>query len=152
MRGGGEVRGGEAFDLLQALNTGHAGSLSTIHANGAEQALARLASCVVQSGVDLPYAAVRRQIADAVNFVLHLTRWRGARLVSDLVRIQGYEAATDRYVVAPLLTRHGGDRWAEPDGSGGEGDRTDERAGAGAEERTARRKDDAEPFPPPGRP
>jgi hypothetical protein len=50
---------GEAFDLLQALNTGHAGSLSTIHANSAEQALARLASCVVQSGVELPYQAVR---------------------------------------------------------------------------------------------
>jgi len=62
----GEVRGGEAFDLLQALNTGHAGSLSTIHANSAEQALARLASCVVQSGVELPYQAVRYQIADTI--------------------------------------------------------------------------------------
>src|SRR5207247_116628 len=55
----GEVRGGEAFDLLQALNTGHSGTMSTIHANSAEQALSRFASCVLQSGVDLPYAAVR---------------------------------------------------------------------------------------------
>ncbi len=55
----GEVRGGEAFDLLQELNTGHAGSLSTIHANSAEQALARLASCVVQSGVEPPVRSVR---------------------------------------------------------------------------------------------
>ena len=52
----GEVRGGEAFDLLQALNTGHSGTLSTIHANCAEQALARFSSCVVQSGVELPYS------------------------------------------------------------------------------------------------
>ena len=59
----GEVRGGEAFDLLQALNTGHSGQLSTIHANSAEQALARFASCVVQSGIELPYQAVRHQIA-----------------------------------------------------------------------------------------
>src|SRR5581483_9776911 len=51
----GEVRGGEAYDLLQALNTGHSGSLSTIHANSAQQALARLASCVLQSRVELPY-------------------------------------------------------------------------------------------------
>ena len=73
----GEVRGGEAFDLLQALNTGHAGTLSTIHANSAEQALARFASCVVQSGVELPYQAVRYQIADAIDLVLHLGRRRG---------------------------------------------------------------------------
>jgi len=70
----GEVRGGEAFDLLQALNRGHSGSLSTIHANSAEQALAPLASCVLQSGVDFPYQAVRHQIADAIDLVLHLGR------------------------------------------------------------------------------
>src|SRR4029079_7195123 len=86
----GEVRGGEAFDLLQALNTGHAGSLSTIHANSASQALARLASCVVQSGVELPYPAVRHQIADVVRFVLHLDRRTGTRLVRELVRVDRY--------------------------------------------------------------
>lgn len=101
----GEVRGGEAFDLLQALNTGHAGSLSTIHANAAEQALARLAACVLQSGVDLPYSAVRRQIADSVDFVLHLTRWRGVRVVDDLLRVAGYDAASDRYALHPLIGR-----------------------------------------------
>ena len=74
-----EVRGGEAFDLLQALNTGHSGTLSTIHANSAEQALARFASCVVQSGIELPYQAVRHQIADAINLVLHLGRVHGRR-------------------------------------------------------------------------
>ena len=99
----GEVRGGEAFDLLQALNTGHAGSLSTIHANSAEQALARFASCVVQSGVELPYQAVRYQIADAIDFVLHLERERGSRRVSELLRITAYDPSHDRYDVHAIL-------------------------------------------------
>jgi pilus assembly protein CpaF len=93
----GEVRGGEAFDLLQALNTGHAGTLSTIHANSAEQALARLASCVVQSGVDIPYQAVRQQIGDAIQFVLHLQRVKGSRVVTELLRVRRYDLSHDRY-------------------------------------------------------
>ncbi|MEO7888858.1 MAG: ATPase, T2SS/T4P/T4SS family [Vicinamibacterales bacterium] len=93
----GEVRGGEAFDLLQALNTGHAGTLSTIHANTADQALARFASCVVQSGVELPYQAVRHQIADAINLVLHLARRPGTRIVDELVRVDRYDVDRDRY-------------------------------------------------------
>src|SRR6478735_8585111 len=93
----GEVRGGEAFDLLQALNTGHAGTLSTIHANTADQALARFASCVVQSGVELPYQAVRYQIADAINLVLHLARRPGTRVVDELIRVERYDVERDRY-------------------------------------------------------
>jgi pilus assembly protein CpaF len=93
----GEVRGGEAFDLLQALNTGHSGTLSTIHANSAEQALARFASCVVQSGIELPYQAVRYQIADAIDLVLHLGRVAGNRVVRELIRIDRYDASRDRY-------------------------------------------------------
>jgi pilus assembly protein CpaF len=93
----GEVRGGEAFDLLQALNTGHSGTLSTIHANSAEQALARFSSCVVQSGVELPYQAVRHQIADAIDLVLHLSRIDGARRVKQLIRVGRYDAARDTY-------------------------------------------------------
>jgi pilus assembly protein CpaF len=98
----GEVRGGEAFDLLQALNTGHAGSLSTIHANSAQQALARFASCVVQSGVELPYQAVRYQIGDAINLVLHLDRRRGARVTQELLRVGRYDVTHDRYDVENL--------------------------------------------------
>lgn len=93
----GEVRGGEAYDLLQALNTGHAGTLSTIHANSAEQALARLASCVVQSTIELPYQAVRHQIACAIHLVLHLERSAGSRRVTELLRVNAYDAAHDRY-------------------------------------------------------
>ena len=98
----GDVRGGEAFDLLQALNTGHAGSLSTVHANSAEQALARLASCVVQSGVELPYQAVRFQIGDSIDLVIHLVRRRGARVVEELIRIGRYDAERDRYETSAL--------------------------------------------------
>jgi pilus assembly protein CpaF len=93
----GEVRGGEAFDLLQALNTGHSGSLSTIHANSAEQALSRFASCVVQSGIELPYQAVRHQIGDAIGVVLHLGRRGGTRVVEELIRVQQYDGRLDRY-------------------------------------------------------
>ena len=93
----GEVRGGEAFDLLQALNTGHSGSLSTIHANTAGHALGRLASCVLQGGVNLPYTAVRRLIADCVDLVVHLERRKGVRSVTEVVRVGAYEPDRDGY-------------------------------------------------------
>src|SRR5262249_43859276 len=60
----GEIRGGEAFDLLQLLNTGHSGTISTVHANSAVQALSRFTSCGLESGVDLPYRAIKTNIAD----------------------------------------------------------------------------------------
>jgi len=93
----GEVRGGEAFDLLQTLNTGHSGSLSTIHANSAELALARFASCVLQSGIDLPYPAIRRLISESIDLVIHLERRRGVRSVSELVTVVGYQSERDVY-------------------------------------------------------
>src|SRR5471032_3137050 len=101
----GEVRGGEAYDLLQALNTGHAGTLSTIHANSAQQALARLASCVLQAGVELPYVAIRQQIGDTISLVLHLDRRHGVRCASELLRIRRYAVAEDHYETDELLRR-----------------------------------------------
>jgi pilus assembly protein CpaF len=95
----GEVRGGEAFDLLQALNTGHSGTLSTIHANSAEQALTRFASCVVQSGVDLPYQAVRLGIAECLQLLVHLERRQGQRVVRQVVRVRRYDPAADKYAL-----------------------------------------------------
>lgn len=99
----GEVRGAEAFDLLQALNTGHAGTLSTIHANSADQALTRLTSCVLQSGVDLPYQAIHRQIADSISLVLQLSRRAGARVVTELIRVSSYDAIEDRYTTSRIF-------------------------------------------------
>jgi pilus assembly protein CpaF len=93
----GEVRGGEAFDLLQALNTGHSGTLSTIHANAAEQALRRFTSCVLQSGVDLPYPAIRHAMAECLQLLVHLERRRGRRVVTELVRVRGYRPISDTY-------------------------------------------------------
>ena len=80
----GEVRGAEAYDLLEALNTGHAGSLSTIHANSAAQALHRFASCTVQSGVDVPYDVLRQQIAACVHLIVHLERREGRRRIAEV--------------------------------------------------------------------
>ena len=97
----GEVRGGEAFDLLQALNTGHSGTLSTIHANSAEQALRRFASCVLQSGVDLPYPAIRHGIAEGIQHVVHLERRNGRRVLTELLRVRRYDVVTDTYDLEP---------------------------------------------------
>lgn len=93
----GEIRGGEAFDLLQLLNTGHSGTLSTIHANSAQLALSRFASCVLQSGVDLPYRAMKTNIADSLNVVVHLERRPGRRFVSEVLLINGYDPDADLF-------------------------------------------------------
>lgn len=98
----GEVRGGEAFDLLQALNTGHAGSLSTLHANSAGQALARFTTCVLQSGIDLPYRAVRSNIAEALDLLVHLERRPGQRFVRQILAVNGYDSVLDRYQTETL--------------------------------------------------
>jgi pilus assembly protein CpaF len=70
----GEVRGGEALDLLLAMNTGHDGSLATVHANGPEDALRRLETMALMGGVDVPHSAVREQVASAIHAVIHLAR------------------------------------------------------------------------------
>jgi pilus assembly protein CpaF len=93
----GEVRGAEAFDLLQALNTGHSGTLSTIHANSAKLAISRFITCVLQSGVDLPYRAIRSNIADALDLVLHVERRNRRRYVAELLRLARYDSNQDRY-------------------------------------------------------
>jgi pilus assembly protein CpaF len=93
----GEIRGQEAFDLLQLLNTGHAGTLSTIHASSARQALSRFTSCVLQSGVELPLRAIKSNIADSLDVVVHVERRPGRRLISEVIEIKSYDADTDRF-------------------------------------------------------
>lgn len=93
----GEVRGSEAFDLLQALNTGHLGSLSTIHANSAEQALTRLAHCVLTANVGLPHHSIREAIAFAINLIVHVSRTDGTRRVTEVTRVTAYDPHTDRF-------------------------------------------------------
>lgn len=101
----GEIRGAEAFDLLQLLNTGHSGTLSTVHASSAAQALSRFTSCVLQSGVELPYRAIKNNIADSLNVLVHLERRPGRRFVSEVAEISGYEPELDRYNLRPLFNR-----------------------------------------------
>lgn len=87
----GEVRGGEAVDMLQALNTGHEGSLSTAHANSARDMLSRLETMTLM-GVDLPLEAIRRQIASGVDILIHLGRMRDkSRKVLEITEVCGYE-------------------------------------------------------------
>ena len=82
----GEVRGAEAADLLQALNTGHGGSLTTVHANNARSALSRLASCAMQAGDALPWEVTCRGVVDGIHLVLHVTRREGRRFVEEALR------------------------------------------------------------------
>jgi pilus assembly protein CpaF len=99
----GEVRGGEAFDLLDALNTGHAGSISTLHANSALQALSRVASLALRADVDLPYRAIQSEIGDLIDLVVHIERHDGRRFVSEVIRVSGYDADLARYNTSLLV-------------------------------------------------
>lgn len=88
----GECRGPEAFDMLQAMNTGHEGSLTTIHANNAREATARLENMIMMAGMDLPHRAIREQIAGALDLIIQLERFRdGSRRVVTITEIQGME-------------------------------------------------------------
>ena len=109
----GEVRGGEALDLLQALNTGHDGSLSTVHANSPEDALRRLETLALMAEVALPHSAVREQVAGAVDLVVHQARnpdgSRAVRSIAEVVRVAGgagtRELLRDHRVTAPRDSR-----------------------------------------------
>lgn len=86
----GEVRGGEALDMLQAMNTGHDGSLTTAHANSARELMSRLETMVLMSGMDLPVSAIRQQIAGAVELIVHLGRLPdGSRRVLEVTEVLG---------------------------------------------------------------
>ena len=97
----GEVRGGEALDMLQAMNTGHNGSLSTAHANSARHALWRLETMAMMSDVDLPVDHVRAQVASAIDVVVHISRLRdGRRVVFQIATVDGLDASGE-----PIVSR-----------------------------------------------
>ena len=104
----GEIRGAEAFDLLQLLNTGHSGTISTLHANSALQALNRFTSCVLQSNIELPYRAIKSNIADSLNLLVHVERRPGLRFVSEVLEIAGYCTDADRYDLRRVFIREDG--------------------------------------------
>lgn len=88
----GEVRGGEVFDLLSAMNTGHAGSMTSIHANSSTEVLNRMENLFLMTGFDLPYQVVRKEMSQAINFIVHLSRNKeGSRTLNQLVEVTGME-------------------------------------------------------------
>jgi pilus assembly protein CpaF len=101
----GEVRGAEALDMLQAMNTGHDGSMSTAHANSPPDLITRLEAMVLMAEEALPISAARRQIASALDLVVHLERRSdGSRVVSEVARVQG---EGERILLTPLFVLDG---------------------------------------------
>lgn len=91
----GEARGGEALDMLQAMNTGHDGSMTTIHSNGPRDALRRIETMVLMAGMDLPLRAIREQVASSIELLVHLDRMAdGTRKVTQITEVQGMEGDT----------------------------------------------------------
>lgn len=95
----GEVRGAEAWDLLQALNTGHGGAISTIHANSAEDALMRLATCALmqEGSASVPWPALAAIVGAVTDLVIHITRWQGVRAVAEAVRVRRYDPVSRQW-------------------------------------------------------
>lgn len=110
----GEIRGGEALDLLQAMNTGHSGSMSTIHANSPLDALSRMETCAILSGANLPLTAIRMQVASAINCVVHTMRLPdGSRKIVEISEVLPLE--NGEYRLRSLM--HWETRSVAPDGS-----------------------------------
>ena len=101
----GEVRGAEAWDLLQALNTGHLGSMSTIHANNAVQALIRMAHCVMQANKGLPLQSTKEAISLAIHVVVHIARLHGRRYVTEVIAVDGFDEVKDKFVYQTWYAR-----------------------------------------------
>lgn len=100
----GEVRGAAAYDLLQAMNTGHSGTLTTLHANHARLALNRLAAMALRAEKNLDHSAVRAETADVIKYVLQIRRTDGKRYVSELLQIEGYDYRADSFLTKLLYS------------------------------------------------
>jgi pilus assembly protein CpaF len=99
----GEVRGIEARTLLDSFNTGHAGSMATIHANSAEKALYRFANLVMRSHAQSTFSDTEAEIAEAVDFVVHVERQEGRRIVSEVLALRGYDRDAKRFLIDPVF-------------------------------------------------
>ncbi len=99
----GEVRGIEARTLLDSLNTGHSGSLATIHANSAEKALHRFANLVMRNHTQTTFADTEAEIAEAVEFVVHVERQRGRRIIREVLALRGYDRDAKHFLIEPVF-------------------------------------------------
>ena len=100
-RGRGARRGGRG-PATSAEHRPHGGSLTTVHANNAESALSRIASCAMQGGGELPWEVTCRGVVDGIAMVIHMTRHEGRRFVEEALVVKGYEAAENRWVIQPV--------------------------------------------------
>jgi pilus assembly protein CpaF len=108
----GEVRGGEALDMLQAMNTGHDGSMTTVHSNSPRDTLRRIETMVLMAGMELPLKAIREQVSSAIDLIVHMQRLRdGTRKVTQVAEVQGMEGDTvvmqDLFVLEQLSAQNG---------------------------------------------
>jgi len=102
----GECRGAEALDMLQAMNTGHEGSMTTVHANSPRDALSRLETMVLMAGYDLPMRAIREQVHAAIDVIMQLERQPdGRRVVTAITELQGIEG--DTILLQDIFRQHG---------------------------------------------
>ena len=101
----GECRGGEALDMIQAMNSGHAGSLSTVHADDPARALSRLETLCLMSDIEIPLIAVRRQIIEAIDVVIQIQRTQGKRLVMEIAEVVKDDGGNSTYAMRPLFKR-----------------------------------------------
>jgi pilus assembly protein CpaF len=99
----GEVRGTEARTLLDSFNTGHAGSLATIHANSAEKALHRFANLVMRTHAQTTFSDIEAEIGEAVDLVVHVERLPGRRVVSQVLALRGYDRDAKRFLIDPVF-------------------------------------------------
>ena len=99
----GEVRGIEARTLLDSFNTGHAGSLATIHANSAEKALRRFANLVMRSHAQTTFSDTEAEIGEAVDFVIHVERQDGRRIIREVLALRGYDRDAKRFLIEPVF-------------------------------------------------
>jgi len=99
----GEVRGIEARTLLDSFNTGHSGSLATIHANSAEKALHRFANLVMRNHAQTTFSDTEAEIAEAVDFVVHVERQPGRRIVREVLALRGYDRDAKRFLIEPVF-------------------------------------------------
>jgi pilus assembly protein CpaF len=103
----GEIRGGQAFDLLQLLNTGHSGTISTVHANSAAQGISRFTTCVLQSDIEIPLGAIKANVGDSLGIIIQMERRPGIRFVSEVLELRGFDTRNDGFDFEPLYQRSG---------------------------------------------
>lgn len=101
----GECRGGEALDMIQAMNSGHAGSLSTVHADDPARAMSRLETLCLMSDIEVPLIAVRRQIMEAIDMIVQVQRIGGKRLVVEIARVEETDLGGGQYNMTPVFRR-----------------------------------------------